>query len=49
PIYEDVLRRHGVPYHVGGNYGFFARREVRDVRLLVAALADDGADLALAG
>ncbi len=49
PIYEAAFRRHGIPYVVAGNASFFARREVRDVRLLLAALADPDDDVALAG
>jgi len=49
PILEQVLRRHNVPYYVASSTGFFGRREIRDVRLLLAALADPRDDVAWLG
>jgi ATP-dependent helicase/nuclease subunit A len=48
-IYEEALRRHGIPYYVSAGSGFFARREVRDLVLLLGALADPRDDVAWAG
>jgi ATP-dependent helicase/nuclease subunit A len=49
PSLERALRRHGVPYYVASSTGFFGRREVRDVRLLLSALADPRDDVAWLG
>ena len=49
PALERALRRHGVPHYVASSTGFFERREVRDVRLLLAALADPRDDVAWLG
>lgn len=48
-VMEEELRALGVPCYVAGGSGFFARREVRDVRVLLAAIADPGDDLAWLG
>lgn len=47
-IYEYALARRDVPYHVVGGRGFFQCQEVRDVRGLLALVADPGDELALA-
>jgi ATP-dependent helicase/nuclease subunit A len=49
PILETVLRRHNVPYYVASSTGFFGRREIRDLRLLLTALADPRDDVAWLG
>ncbi|HSQ29165.1 MAG TPA: UvrD-helicase domain-containing protein, partial [Gemmatimonadaceae bacterium] len=49
PILEQALRRHNVPYYVASSTGFFSRREIRDIRLLLAALADPRDDVAWLG
>ena len=49
PVLEKVLRRHQVPYYVASSTGFFGRREIRDVRLLLTALADPRDDVAWLG
>ena len=49
PILETVLRRHNVPYFVASSTGFFGRREIRDLRILLAALADPRDDVAWLG
>lgn len=49
PILERVLRRHDVPYFVASSTGFFGRREIRDIRLLLTALADPRDDVAWLG
>lgn len=46
---EEELRALGVPCHVAGGRGFLGRREVRDVRLLLRALADARDDVAWLG
>jgi ATP-dependent helicase/nuclease subunit A len=48
-IYQDALRRGGIPFYLSSGTGFFARQEVQDVRLLLAALAAPHDDLAWAG
>jgi ATP-dependent helicase/nuclease subunit A len=48
-IYEAALRRAGIPYYVSSGSGFFERREVRDLVLLLTALADARDDVAWAG
>jgi ATP-dependent helicase/nuclease subunit A len=49
PALEAVLRRHNVPYYVATSTGFFSRREIRDLRLLLTALADPRDDIAWLG
>ena len=46
---EEQLRQLGIPCYVAGGSGFFARREVRDIRLLLRALADPTDDIAWIG
>jgi len=48
-LYEAELRRLEVPCFVSAGDGFFATREVRDVRLLLTALADAHDDVAWMG
>jgi ATP-dependent exoDNAse (exonuclease V) beta subunit len=48
-LYEAELRRLDVPCFVAAGDGFFAARAVRDVRLLLAALADPYDDVAWMG
>jgi len=48
-VYEDALRRHGVPFAVVGGTGFYARPEVADTANLLAYLCDPRQDIALAG
>lgn len=48
-VFEKVLRSFGVPYYIAGGDGFFQRREVRDVRLLLTALANVSDDMAWLG
>ena len=48
-VYQDALRRAGIPFYLSSGTGFFARQEVQDLRLLLAALAAPHDDLAWAG
>lgn len=48
-LYEAELRRLRVPCFVAAGDGFFATREVRDVRLLLTALSDAHDDVAWLG
>ena len=48
-IYQEALRRGGIPFYLSSGTGFYARQEVQDVRLLLAALAAPHDDLAWAG
>lgn len=48
-LYEDALRRHGIPCYRPSGDGFFATREVRDVMLLLRALCDSRDDIAWFG
>jgi len=49
PTYEDALERAGVPFVTVAGRGFYERPEVRDLLNALAAIADPGDDLALAG
>ena len=48
-FYQEALRRHGIPAYLASGDGFFRRREVRDVKLLLTALAEPYDDIAWAG
>lgn len=39
-LYEEALRRSGIPYRVEGGRSFFARQEVRDLSSVLAAIDD---------
>ncbi len=49
PPYEDALEQAGIPFVTVAGRGFYERPEVRDLLNALAALADPGDDLALAG
>ncbi|MFQ6100765.1 MAG: UvrD-helicase domain-containing protein [Anaerolineae bacterium] len=49
PAYEDALERAGIPFVTVAGRGFYERPEVRDLLNALAALADPGDDLPLAG
>ncbi len=48
-LYEAALRRHGIPFSVHGGVGFYRTAEVLDAANLLAFLADERDDVALAG
>jgi ATP-dependent helicase/nuclease subunit A len=48
-VYEDALEQAGVPFVTVAGRGFYDRPEVRDILNALAAIADPGDDLALAG
>jgi DNA helicase-2/ATP-dependent DNA helicase PcrA len=47
-VFEQELRRRGIPYELIGSRSFFDRREVKDVMALLRLLVDPDDDLALA-
>ena len=47
-VYEDALRRHGIPYHIITGYGFFETMEARDLLTFLQVLSEPDNDLALA-
>ncbi len=47
-VYEDALRRHGIPYHIITGYGFFETTEARDLLTFLQVLSEPDNDLALA-
>ena len=46
-IYEQSLRRHGVPFTIVAGAGFYERQEIRDVRNLLSIIADPSDEIAL--
>ena len=46
-VFEQELRRRGIPYELIGSRSFFDRREVKDVMALLRVLVDPDDDLAL--
>jgi DNA helicase-2/ATP-dependent DNA helicase PcrA len=46
-VFEQELRRRGIPYELIGSRSFFDRREVKDVMALLRMLVDPDDDLAL--
>jgi DNA helicase-2/ATP-dependent DNA helicase PcrA len=46
-VFEQELRRRGIPYELVGTRSFFDRREVKDVMALLRLLVDPDDDLAL--
>jgi DNA helicase-2/ATP-dependent DNA helicase PcrA len=46
-IFEQELRRRGIPYELVGSRSFFDRREVKDVMALLRVMVDPDDDLAL--
>ncbi|MEW6754249.1 MAG: UvrD-helicase domain-containing protein [Candidatus Latescibacterota bacterium] len=49
PVYEDALEAAGIPFVTVAGQGFCGRPEIRDLLNGLAAIADPGDDLALAG
>ncbi len=47
-VYEDALRRRGIPYHIVTGYGFFETMEARDLLTFLQVLSEPDNDLALA-
>ena len=47
-VFEQELRRKGIPYELIGSRSFFDRREVKDVMAFLRVLVDPDDDLALA-
>jgi len=47
-VYEDALRRHGIPYHIITGYGFFETMEARDLLSFLQVLSEPDNDVALA-
>ena len=48
-LYEEALRKCGVPFVVIGGIGFYERQEIEDILLLLDFLADPRKNAALAG
>lgn len=48
-LYEEALRRAGIPYVLGAGKGFYTRQEVLDIRNALKAVADPWNDTALLG
>ena len=48
PLYEEALRRAGIPYYVVSGRGFFSAREVQDILYLLRALENPMDDFSLA-
>jgi len=48
-IYEDALRRYGIPYYVVGGKAFYSQQEVFDLLNMLRAIADPTDEVALAG
>ena len=48
-IFRRTLERHGIPFQRAGGDGFFKRREVLDLKLLLRALFDPHDDIAWTG
>ncbi|MFM1997379.1 MAG: ATP-dependent helicase PcrA [Planctomycetota bacterium] len=46
-VFEQELRRRGIPYELVGSRSFFDRREVKDVMALLRVMVDPDDDLAL--
>lgn len=46
-VFEQELRRRGIPYELVGSRSFFDRREVKDVMALLRVMVDPEDDLAL--
>lgn len=48
-IYEDALRKYGIPYYVVGGKAFYSQQEVFDLLNVLRAIADPTDEVALAG
>ena len=48
-LYEDALRRRGVPYVASRGRGFFQRQEIRDLRNALRVINDPSDEIAFAG
>lgn len=48
-LYEEPLRRRGIPYQVVAGAGFYERQEILDVRNLLTVVADPWNEMALLG
>ncbi len=48
-LYEEALRRHGIPFNVAEGAGFYERQEISDIRNLLTALVDPWNEMALLG
>ncbi len=46
-VYEQSLRRHGVPFTVVAGAGFYERQEIRDLRNFLSVIADPSDEMAL--
>ncbi len=46
-IYEQALRRYGVPFTVVAGAGFYERQEIRDLRNFLSVVADPSDEMAL--
>jgi ATP-dependent helicase/nuclease subunit A len=46
-IYEQSLRRHGVPFTVVAGAGFYERQEIRDIRNFLSVVVDPSDEMAL--
>lgn len=47
-VFEEALRRRGIPYHIIAGYGFFETLEARDLLNFLQVLAEPDDELALA-
>lgn len=47
-VYEDALRRYGIPYHIIAGYGFFETMEARDLLSFLQIIAEPDDPVALA-
>ncbi len=45
-VYEDALRRHGIPYHIIAGYGFFETMEARDLLSFLQVIAEPDDEVA---
>jgi len=48
-LYEEALRRRGIPYHVVAGRGFYERQEIIDLRNLLSVVVDPCDEMALLG
>jgi ATP-dependent exoDNAse (exonuclease V) beta subunit len=45
-VYEDALRRYGIPYHIIAGYGFFEAMEARDLLTFLQVIAEPDDEVA---
>jgi len=45
-VYEDALRRYGIPYHIIAGYGFFETMEARDLLTFLQVVAEPDDEVA---